>query len=120
MRRAVIYVLVALFTLAGYGAGVAIAQEKQEKMEKPAAQLRWHGTIVRWSKDRSALDVRKGNVVKTIHYDSSTRWTQAKGGKAAEMSEFTEGSDVICLGKAGEKGSFQATQIDLRVQGQKP
>lgn len=123
MRRATLYVLVAMFALAGYGARAAIAQEKQEKMEKmekPAAQLRWHGTIVRWSKDKSTLDVRKGNVVKTIHYDSSTQWTQAQGKKPAEMSQFTEGSDVICLGTAGEKGSFVATKIDLRAQGQKP
>ena len=120
MRRAMLYVLVAMFALAGYGARAAIAQEKQGTMEKPAAQLRWHGTIVRWSKDNSTLDVRKGNVVKTIHYDSSTQWTQAQGKKPAEMSQFTEGSDVICLGKAGEKGSFVATKIDLRAQGQKP
>jgi hypothetical protein len=124
MKRAMPYVLIALFAFAGYGVGVGVAQEKMEKMEKAATkgELRWHGTIVRWSKDQSTLDVRKGNVVKTIHYDSSTQWTQAAGGKVkpAEMSEFTEGSDVICMGKAGEKGSFMATRIDLRAKGQKP
>jgi hypothetical protein len=85
-------------------------------------ELRWHGTIVRWSKDNSTLAVRKGNVTKTIHYDSSTQWTQSEGGKArpAQTSEFNEGSDVICIGKAGEKGSFVATRIDLRTKGAKP
>ena len=118
MRRAMLYVLVAVFAFAGYSTRPAISQEA-----KPAAkdQLRWHGTIVRWSKDQSTLDVRKGTVTKTIHYDSSTQWTQTSGGKVkpAEMSAFTEGSDVICIGKADEKGSFIATQIDLRTQGPK-
>ena len=121
MRRAILYLLVAVSAFAGYGAGTAIAQEKMEKAAKPS-ELRWHGTIVRWSKDQSTLDVRKGNTVKTIHYDSSTQWTQAEGSKVkpAEMSEFIEGSDVICIGKTGEKGSFVATRIDLRAKGQKP
>jgi len=116
MRRAMLYVLFAVFAFAGYSTRLAISQEA-----KPAAQLRWHGTIVRWSKDQSTLDVRKGTVTKTIHYDSSTQWTQTAGGKVkpAEMSAFTEGSDVICIGKADEKNNFVATQIDLRTQGPK-
>lgn len=126
MRRVMLCVLVALFALAGYGAGTAIAQEKEEKKAKTAAtpgELRWHGTIVRWNKENSTLDVRKGSAVKSIHYDSSTQWThgtEASKGKTAEMSEFTEGSDVICLGKADEKGLFHATRIDLRAQEKKP
>lgn len=116
MRRALLTVLVAVFAFAGYGNRVGVAQET--KAAAPKDQLRWHGTIVRWNKDQSTLDVRKGTITKTIHYDSSTQWTQAQ--KSAEMSAFTEGSDVICLGKAGEKGSFVATQIDLRTQAQKP
>ena len=49
-----------------------------------------------------------------IHFDSSTKWTQ--GSKTVDMSEFKEGSDVICLGGADEKGEFHATRIDLRRQ----
>jgi hypothetical protein len=111
-------VLLAIFAFPGYGNSVGVGQEAQAPA--PKDQLRWHGIIVRWAKDQSTLDVRKGTVVKTIHYDSSTKWTQAQGKQPAEMSAFTEGSDVICLGKAGEKGSFMATQIDLRAPGQKP
>jgi len=120
MRRVVFYALIALFTVAGYWVRPASAQEEKAASTK---ELRWHGVIVRWNKDQSTLDVRKGTVTKTIHYDSSTQWTQAAGGnkpKPAEMSEFTEGSDVICLGKAGEKGSFVATRIDLRQKAEKP
>jgi len=120
MRKVMFCVLVAVFAFAGYGNRAGVAQET--KPAAPKDELRWHGTIVRWSKDQSTLDVRKGTVTRTIHYDSSTQWTQTAGGKVkpAEMSAFTEGSDVICLGKADEKGSFIATQIDLRTQGQKP
>jgi hypothetical protein len=118
MRRAMLCVLVALFAFTGYGYRVGVAQETKPAV--PKNQLRWHGTIVRWSKDQSTLDVRKGTVTKTIHVDSSTKWTQAQGKQPAEMTAFTEGSDVICLGKADEKGSFIATQIDLRNQGKKP
>jgi len=120
MRRAVVYVLMVVFALGGYSVKALSAQEK-EQAAPAKGELRWHGTIVRWSKDQSTLDVRKGNVVKTIHYDNSTQWTQTQAGKVtpAEMSEFTEGSDVICLGKAGEKSSFMATRIDLRSKGQK-
>ncbi len=126
MRRVMLYALVALFACAGYWSTAANAQEtKEEKAAttKTEKELRWHGVIVRWNKDQSTLDVRKGNVTKTVHYDSSTQWTQAAGGnkvKPAEMSEFTEGSDVICIGKAGEKGSFVATRIDLRTKAAKP
>jgi hypothetical protein len=118
MRRAMLYVLLVMFALAGYGARATNAQE-MKKATATKGELRWHGSIVRLSKDQSTLDVRKGTVTKTIHYDSSTQWTQTEKGKVkpAEMSEFTEGSDVICLGKAGEKGSFVATRIDLRTKG---
>jgi hypothetical protein len=118
MRRTMLCVLVAVFAFAGCGSRVGFAQETKPATAKD--QLRWHGTIVRWSKDQSTLDVRKGTVTKTIHYDSSTQWTQTQAGKVkpAEMSAFTEGSDVICIGKAGEKMSFIATQIDLRSPGQ--
>jgi len=76
---------------------------------------RWHGIIVRINKDQSTLDVRKGNIEKKIHFDSSTKWT--RGTKTIDMSEFKEGADVICLGTF-EKGNvvMNATRIDLRSQ----
>ncbi|MCJ7502046.1 MAG: cytochrome c maturation protein CcmE, partial [Acidobacteriia bacterium] len=58
------------------------------------------------------LDVKRGNSERKIHFDSSTQWT--KGKKPIDMSEFKEGSDVICLGKYDEKDEFHATRIDLR------
>jgi hypothetical protein len=115
MKRILIAVLLGVFLTIGFATQTATAQEKQEKKEKPAVaakELRWHGTLVRFNKDISTLNVRKGTTERTIHYDSSTQWT--KGKKPIDMSEFKEGSDVICLGKADEKGEFHATQVDLR------
>lgn len=115
MKRILIAVLLGVFVTIGFAAQTTTAQEKQEKKEKPAVaakEARWHGIIVRMSKDASTLDVRKGNTERKIFYDSSTKWT--KGTKPMEMSEFKEGSDVICLGKFDEKGEFHATRIDFR------
>ena len=109
--------LFALLVVAGLAASAAVAQEAAGKSEKPAAaakEARWHGRIDRMSADQSYLDVRKGSITKRIHFDSSTKWT--KGTKPAEMSEFKDGADVICLGTYDAKGNLQATRIDLRAQ----
>jgi Ni/Co efflux regulator RcnB len=109
--------LFALVVVAGLAAPATVAQEQAGKKEKVAAaakQARWHGIIQRMSTEESYLDVRKGNITKRIHFDSSTRWTEGK--TTAEMSKFKEGDDVICLGTYDEKGNIQATRIDLRTQ----
>ncbi len=110
MNKLTIMLLAGVLASAGLTPQKALSQEKKE----PAAakELRWHGIIVRINKDESTLDVRKGATERKIHFDSSTKWTQ--GTKTVDMSEFKEGSDVICLGSADEKGEFHATRIDLR------
>lgn len=113
MRRTMLYLLAAAFLFAGYGARSAVAQETKEKSASAEKQLRWHGIIVRINKDESNIDVRKGTVEKKIHFDSSTQWTKGKQ-VLPDMSEFKEGSDVICIGKAGAKGEFQATRVQLQ------
>ncbi len=107
-----IMLLAGIFASAGLTAQKAMAKEK--KAAATAKELRWHGIIVRINKDESTLDIRRANIERKIHFDSSTKWTQ--GTKAADMTEFKEGSDVICLGSADEKGEFHATRIDLRRQ----
>ncbi len=113
MRKALTIFLASVFVVLGVGAGGAA----KEKKEKPAAtkEDRWHGIIVRSNKENSTLDVRKGNVTKTIHYDSSTKWTKGTG--AIDPAEVKDGANVICLGKYDEKNEFHATRIDLRVGG---
>jgi hypothetical protein len=83
------------------------------KGKMAAAKLaRWHGLIVRSNKDDSTLTVRRQNVERKVHYDGSTKWTRMN--KPAEMTDFKDGADVICLGTYDEKGELHATRIDLR------
>ena len=115
---------VILLTLALAGTALAsqAASASDTKQDKKAAgamkESRWQGHIVRINKDDSSLSVRGGqgnmeSTEKQILYDSSTKWT--KQGKPAEQSEFKEGSFVIVLGHADDKGVFHASRIDLRL-----
>ena len=97
----------------GLAARSSVAKGKKEKAAAAAKESKWSGMIVRNSKENSTLTVRKGSIEKVIHYDASTKWT--KGTAAAEMSEFTDGSRVICLGNYNDKKEFVATRIDLRA-----
>lgn len=110
------WLILGLTAYAVVAAGPA-AKEKEAKTTETAAkgEVRLDGVIVRSNQKVSTLDVRKGNITRTVHYDDSTRWTKA--GKAAEMGEFTDGARVNCLGKYDEKKQFHATQIDLRKPG---
>jgi hypothetical protein len=113
VRKAMFCLLVSAVVFAGYGVRTAVAQEPQAK---PATtQLRWHGLIIRINKDQSNMDVRKGTIEKKIFFDSSTQWTKGKE-VLPDMSQFKEGSDVICIGKPGPKGEFQATRVQLQPQ----
>ena len=113
MRRVVFCLLVTSIVFAGYGVRTAVAQEQPAKPATAEKQLRWHGIIIRFNKDQSNMDVRKGTVEKKIYFDSSTQWTKGKE-VLPDMSQFKEGSDVICIGKAGAKGEFQATRVQLQ------
>lgn len=114
MRKVVVMLLFVAFAVVGL-AQLEIFANGQEAAAKTTKESRWHGQIVRIDKDASTMDVRKGNVEKKIHFDSSTKWTA--GGKVVDMSEFKEGSDVICLGTY-PSGSvvMNATRIDLRAR----
>jgi len=113
MKKVLILVLLGVFAAIGFAAQTVRAQvEKKEKPAVAAKEIRWHGTLLRFSKDGSSIDVRKGTIEKKVYFDSSTKWT--KGTKTVEMKEFKDGADVICLGKYDEKGEFHATRIDLR------
>ena len=110
MRKVIISLLFAAFAVLGLALVFANAQEKAAAAPK---ESRWHGIIMRINKDASTMDVRKGNIEKKIHWDSSTKWTE--GTKEIDMNEIKEGADVICLGTY-PRGSvvMNATRIDLR------
>ncbi len=111
MRKVSGSVLLAALIVAGLAQRVAVAKEKKASM----SESRWRGVIVRSNKDVMTLTVRKGNIEKIIHYDTSTKWTQ--GTKEIDSKEFKDGSRVICLGKYNDKSEFMATRIDLRGPG---
>ncbi len=115
MKRLWVILFVLAFAFVGVTPQTGTAKGKKAMSTAGEKESRWSGTIVRSSKDESTITVRKGTVERVIHYDSATKWTQEKGTKAADQSEFKDGSRVICLGKFNEKKEFVATQIDLRL-----
>ena len=96
------------------------AQEKAEKA-KSAKKARWEGIVIRSSKDKGTLTVRKRGSTeqKTIYYDGSTRFTsQAHGSKQVndiDANEIKDNDRVICLGHYDPDGKFQATLISKRL-----
>lgn len=100
----------------------ARAQEAGDKTAKAKTEAaRWEGTVVRHNSDKSTLDVRKRGSTeeKTIHYDSSTKWTsQEHGSKKVndiDASQVKDGDRVICLGTLDDKGDFHAATISKRL-----
>jgi hypothetical protein len=116
MRRLIVILLFVVFAAVGLASHNAVLSGQEKAAESPKLS-RWHGVIVRINKDKSTMDVRRQSAVKTIQYDSSTKWTTEKGKKVIDMSEFKEGADVICLGTY-ENGSvvMTAKQINLQQQ----
>jgi len=115
MRKLASFALLALALVIAAGAVVAAQDQDSKATEtksKMASAKRWHGVIIRSNKDDSTLTVRRQNVERKVHYDSSTKWTRQN--KPAEMSDFKDGADVICLGTYDDKGEFHASRIDLR------
>ncbi len=92
----------------------------QDAPMKAAKEVRWEGTVVRTSPDKSMLTVRKGDGVEmTIIYDSSTKWVSqyhaAKTVNDIDASQVKEGDRVICKGTWEKKGVFHATLISKRL-----
>jgi len=113
MKKAMFFILVAVFAAAGLITQVAMAQEANPpKAASAAKEQRWHGVIVKIDEKTSCLEVRRERIVKKVYYDSSTKWTEVN--KPSQMSAFKEGSEVICLGTLDEHGNIHATRIDLR------
>ena len=119
MKRALVFALLAIFTVAGVAmrGTMAKAQEAKEGAAKKAS--RWTGTIVRSDKDAGTLTVRKdgSSTEKVIHFDADTKWTKQAKGKIEPIdpSQVKDGDRVICVGSYDEKSQFHADRIDLRL-----
>jgi hypothetical protein len=94
-----------------------MAQEAQQENSAQHPENRWDGRVVRINMDTSTLDVRKGHVPRTVHFDSSTKWTKTAGKKVVDISpsEVKVSDRVICLGKWNDKKEYWAERIDLRA-----
>ena len=89
--------------------------------DKAAKEMRWEGTVIRSSPDKSTLTVRKvGSTAEmTVQYDSSTQWvSQYHGSKKTnniDASQVKDNDRVICKGTYGKDGVFHATLISKRL-----
>ncbi len=117
MRRLLVVLMTGVFLLAGL-ASLTFAQEKKAKEPKPAKaatakEFRWHGRVVRFNKDAKTIDVERKNVLRTVVYDDSTKWTERN--KPLDGPKLQDGSIVIALGTLDDKGRVIAKRIDLRT-----
>ena len=102
---------------------LAFAQGEAPAQAKPAKEARWEGHVIRSSKDKSTLTVRKvgSGLEKTVQYDSSTRWvSQEHGSKKVndiDASQVKDGDRVICTGTWDQDGVLHATLISKRLTG---
>ena len=112
----------ALFVLAvtvalGLASFEGMAQDTSQGKGVENTTTRWHGQVVRTNTGTSTLDVRRGHITRTVHFDSNTKWTKSAGKKVVDInpSEVKDSDSVICLGKFNDKKEFWATRIDLRA-----
>jgi len=99
----------------------AVFAQAAPAKEKVAKEVRWEGTVVRSSPDKSMLTVRRAgaSAEMTVQYDSSTSWvSQFHGDKKAkdiDSSQVKDGDYVICKGTADKAGVLHATVISKRL-----
>ncbi len=119
MKRALVFALLAIFTVAGVAMRGTMAKAQEAKAGAAKKASRWTGTIVRSDKDAGTLTVRKdgSTTEKVIHYGSETKWTKQEKGKVEPIdpSQVKDGDRVICVGSYDEKSQFHADRIDLRL-----
>ena len=97
------------------------SRRRLRAQDKAAKEARWEGVVIRSSKDKSTLTVRKvgSSVEKTVVYDSSTQWvSQEHGSKKVndiDASQVKDNDRVICKGTYDKDGVLHATLISKRL-----
>jgi len=115
VRKVMVLLLFAAVAVIGFSTYTSVARGQEKEATTEKSPMRWSGHIVRIDEQNSFVDVRNPEgAVKRIYWDSSTTWSKLNK-PVTDHSEFKEEARVICIGKAGEKGKFVATRIDLRV-----
>ena len=118
MRKLLGFLFASIFV---FTVSTLVLAQESTTTKKPANEVRWEGTVVRFSSDRSSFDVRQvsGDIQKTIYFDSATVWnSQYHGSKTVnkiDPSDVKEGDRVICLGTYNEKNEFHAKTISKRL-----
>jgi len=117
MKKSFAIFFLAVAVVFGIASWKAAAQEATQGKAAENATTRWHGQVVRVNTDTSTLDVRRGHVTRSVHFDSNTKWTKTQDKKAVDISpsDVKENDSVICLGKFNDKKEFWAERIDLRA-----
>jgi hypothetical protein len=116
-------VLTLLFTsVLALPLATAVFAQDAPAQAKAAKQVRWEGTVIRSSPDKSTLTVKKvgSSDERTVQYDSSTKWvSQEHGSKTVndiDASQVKDGDRVICKGTWEKKGGvLHATLISKRL-----
>jgi len=99
---------------------VMFAQEAPAQ-KKAAKEVRWEGTVIRSSPDKSTLTIRKAGSSdeRTVQYDSSTKWvSQEHGSKKVndiDAGQVKDNDRVICKGTWDKEGVLHATLISKRL-----
>ena len=99
---------------------VMFAQEAPAQ-KKAAKEVRWEGTVIRSSPDKSTLTVRKlgSSDERTVQYDSSTKWVSQEHGRKKvndiDAGQVKDNDRVICKGTWDKEGVLHATLISKRL-----
>jgi len=92
----------------------------EKKMDKTAKEARWEGNVIRSNPEQSTLTIRKvgSDVVRIVHYDSSTRWVSQEHGSNKvndiDATQVKDGDRVIVKG-TWDKNELHATLISKRL-----
>jgi hypothetical protein len=77
--------------------------------------IRYSGTIVLVSLDKSSFTIEKENKKIPIQFDEATKFTTLNK-PGASSKDLKEGRRVILMVKAANKGDLIATQVDFRTE----
>jgi len=117
MKKSFAIFFLAVAVVFGIASWKAAAQDSTQGKAVETSLNRWHGQVVRVNTDTSTVDVRRGHITRTVHFDSNTKWTKTQGKKVVDISpsDVKENDSVICQGSFNDKKEFWATRIDLRA-----
>lgn len=118
MRKVLALFFAGLLIAAGLATS-GFAQEKKAAAPKAAKttapkEISWNGIVQRVGSDKKSIEVKKGNITRTVVVTDATQIT--KGTKPAAIGEIKDSMHVIAKGTLNAKGQVEATRVDIRAQ----